>query len=376
MVALAHRRVLLVRQPRSGLLALPGGHIEAGESARDAAARELAEETGIHVHPEALADLGLVLEVADGLTLRPFAALEVPPPSAPAELETRWMALDALAGTPLAAGVARSVHATLALAKTSQAPPAELLDWWAGQADAFPWRATRDPYAVLVCEVMSQQTQIERVRERWERWIERWPTVDALAAAAPGEVLRAWDGLGYPRRARDLHECARRIAREGWPARLTDLPGVGPYTADAIRCFAFEEAVLPHDANVRRVLARRFPGGLAGASWSLGGALMDVGRTHCRARPRCAECPLARGCLVALEPVWDPAERPRRQAPYAGSLRARRGALLRSALAGERPAPARDPDAARTLVADGLLALRDGVLVEPAAIAPGERWSS
>ena len=268
------------------------------------------------------------------------------------------------------------MHATLALAKTPQAAPAELLEWWRGQAGAFPWRATRDPYAVLVCEVMSQQTQIERVRERWERWLERWPTVDALAAAAPGEVLRAWQGLGYPRRARDLHECARRIARDGWPPRLTDLPGVGPYTADAIRCFAFEEPVLPRDANVRRVLARRFPGGLAGASWALGGALMDLGRTHCRARPRCAGCPLEHGCLVALEPSRDPVARPRRQAPYAGSLRARRGALLRAALAGERPAPAVDPDAARTLVADGLLALRDGVLVEPAATAQGDRWSS
>ena len=375
-VALRHCRVLLVVQPRGGVLALPGGRVEAGESARNAAARELAEETGIRVRPSALADLGLVLEGADGVALRPFAALAVPRPGAPAELETRWTALEALAGTPVAAGVARSVHATLALAEKAQAAPAELLEWWRGRAGAFPWRATRDPYSVLVCEVMSQQTQIERVRERWERWIERWPTAAALAAAAPGEVLRAWQGLGYPRRARDLHECARRIAREGWPARLTDLPGVGPYTADAIRCFAFEEPVLPRDANVRRVLARRFPGGLAGASWALAGALMDVGRTHCRARPRCAGCPLARGCLVALEPSWDPATRPRRQAPYAGSLRARRGALLRAALAGERPAAGGDPDAARTLVADGLLALRDGVLVEPAAIVDGDRWSS
>ena len=375
-VALRRGRVLLVAQPRAAVLALPGGGVEAGESARDAAARELAEETGIDVAAGALADLGLALEGAGRVTLRPFALLDPPRPSTPAELATRWTAIDALAGVALAAGVARSVHAALALAATAQPVPEELLEWWHGRADAFPWRVTRDPYAVLVCEVMSQQTQIERVRERWERWMERWPSAAALAAATPGEVLRSWQGLGYPRRARDLHACARRIAEEGWPERLTDLPGVGPYTADAIRCFAFEEPVLPRDANVRRVLARRFPGGIEGASWALASALMDLGRTHCRVRPRCEGCPLARGCLVALERSWDPVVRPHRQARYAGSLRARRGALLRAALAGERPGPASDPEAARTLVADGLLELRDGVLVEPAAIVGGGRWSS
>jgi A/G-specific adenine glycosylase len=219
---------------------------------------------------------------------------------------------------------------------------------------------------------MSQQTQIERVADRWPGWIDRWPTVESLAAATLADVLRAWQGLGYPRRARDLHAAARRIAVEGWPAphALEELPGVGRYTADAIRCFALEQPVLPGDGNVRRVLARRFPGGVAdrGRSWELGGALMDLGRAHCRARRRCPSCPLRPGCMVALaDDGWDPVVRPRRQAAYAGSLRQRRGALLRAALAGERPAVAADPQAAASLVADGLVSIRRGLLVAPRA---------
>jgi A/G-specific adenine glycosylase len=348
-VALARGRVLLVRQPHDALLALPGGRVERGESARAAAAR---------------------------VTLRPFALLDPPAPSRPPELRSQWLAPASLAGRALAAGVARSLHATLALANRAQAPPAALEAWWRERAGAYPWRETRDPWALLVCEVMSQQTQIERVRQRWTRWMERWPDAASVAAAGAAEVLREWDGLGYPRRALALHACARRVASEGWPDRLEELPGVGPYTADAIRCFAFEQPVLPRDANVRRVLARRFPGGVRGASWALGGALMDVGREHCRARRRCDGCPLARGCLVALDPSFDPVARGRHQARYEGSLRARRGAMLRAALAGERPAAASDPQAARSLVADGLAALRDGVLVEPAAIVEAGGWSS
>jgi A/G-specific adenine glycosylase len=218
--------------------------------------------------------------------------------------------------------------------------------------------------------VMSQQTQIERVAERWPRWTRRWPTVESLAAATLADVLREWQGLGYPRRARDLHAAARRIEAEGWPAphALEELPGVGRYTADAIRCFALGQPVLPGDANVRRVLARRFPGGLAdrGRSWELGGALMDLGRAHCRARPRCTDCPLRAGCMVAIgDAGWDPAARPRRQAAYAGSLRQRRGMLLRAALAGERPAVAADPQAAASLVADGLVSIERGLLLAP-----------
>jgi A/G-specific adenine glycosylase len=369
-VALRGGRVLLVVQPAGGPPALPGGKLEASEPARAAASRELREETGIAVSPERLIDLGLRIALPDGPTLIPFALVDPPRPGGRGELRRRWIDVERVGVVRTAPGVAQSVHRALARAGLPQPVPEDLLEWWRSRRAELPWRRTRDPYAVLVCEVMSQQTQIERVRLYWERWIARWPTVESLARAPLADVLRAWQGLGYPRRARDLHASAQRIASAGWPPpeRLDELPGVGRYTAAAIRCFAFAEPLLPRDANVRRVLARRFPGGLAGVAdpWALPGALMDLGRAHCRARPRCQGCPLRTGCLVALEPGgWDPAARPRAQSPYAGSLRERRGKLLRSVLAGERPAAAEDPQAAASLLADGLVASHDDVLVAP-----------
>jgi A/G-specific adenine glycosylase len=370
-VALRRGSVLLVGQPRMSLLALPGGKLEPGESPREAAQRELAEETGIVVAVGQLNDLGLRLEVTDRLTLTPFAIADPPRPTLASELRCSWVKIENLQRTPLVSAVARSVHAALAqLAKPETASgigPRRLVSWWEREQVRRPWRVTRDPYAVLVCEVMSQQTQVERVADYWERWLERWPTVDSLAQASLADVLVMWQGLGYPRRARDLHAAARTIAGDGWPApeRLHELPGVGSYTAAAIRCFALEHPLLPLDANVRRVLARRFPAGLdpGAAAWVLGQATMELGQRHCRSTPRCEGCPMRPGCLVALDDDgWDPAPRPRRQAAFRGSLRERRGRLLRAVVAGERVRDSRDGLAATSLIADRLLRSVDGWL--------------
>ena len=220
-----------------------------------------------------------------------------------------------------------------------------LLAWFAVKGRDLPWRRTRDPYAILVSEVMLQQTQAARVVPRYVAWLERWPTVDALAGASATEVLRAWQGLGYNRRALNLHRAAREIAANGWPDDLSELPGVGRYTADAVACFAFGRAVLPVDVNVRRVLER------TGGSFdhTCAQALMDLGATVCIARvPRCGECPLAEECPSRgrrFEPL-------RRQGSFEGSFRQRRAAALRALLDGVDP---RDEEAVAALTRDGLL---------------------
>ena len=370
-VALRADRVLLVRQPGGGW-ALPGGKRERGESAARAAARELAEETGIAVAPQRLLALDLRIE-AGPFALRPHLLDEAPRARGAGELPRRWVAVRRLGRLPLLPGVARSLHAALArrglAARAGDPDVRALLDWWVADHRELPWRSSRDPYAVLVAEVMSHQTQVQRAAAYWERWMVRWPTAAALAAASLGEVLEAWQGLGYPRRARDLHAAARRVDAAGWPPpdRLHELPGVGPYTAAALRCFAYEEPVLPRDANVNRVLARRLPGGLLtdGDAWRLGQAVMEFGQRVCSARPACAVCPLREGCLVAAEPGWDPAPQAARQAPYAGSLRERRGRLLRATLGGRRPSLDDDEAAGRSLVRDGLLREVGGILLPP-----------
>jgi A/G-specific adenine glycosylase len=234
-----------------------------------------------------------------------------------------------------------------------------LLSWFRAHARSLPWRETSDPYAVLVSEVMLQQTQVERVIPRYLAWLERWPSVGALAAASPADVIREWQGLGYNRRALNLHRAACLIVGNGWPDDLTELPGIGPYTAAAVRNFAFGEDVLPVDVNVKRVLRR------TGFAFSPGAAqaLMDLGARICLARvPRCAQCPLARGC-----PSRGTRDEPlRRQGPFEGSFRQRRAAALRLVAEAPRDAAELDDDAVRALTRDGLVVVEDGLVRLPA----------
>jgi A/G-specific adenine glycosylase len=222
---------------------------------------------------------------------------------------------------------------------------AVLLEWFAANERDLPWRRTRDPYAILVSEVMLQQTQVERVVPRYVAWLERWPTVEALAVTPIADVLREWQGLGYNRRALNLHRAAAAVSARGWPSDLTELPGVGAYTAAAIRNFAFGEDVLPVDTNVRRVQERtehRF-----GPRTAQG--LMDLGSAVCLARvPRCGICPLAEGC-PSRGRRYDPL---RKQSRFEGSFRQRRARALRSILAGEQP---HDDEAVAALARDGLV---------------------
>jgi A/G-specific adenine glycosylase len=228
---------------------------------------------------------------------------------------------------------------------------ARLLAWFSEHGRDLPWRRTRDAYRVLVSEVMLQQTQVPRVITRYLGWIERWPSVEALAAAPRDEVIRAWQGLGYNRRAVNLHGAAQRVAADGWPEDLTELPGVGEYTAAAVKRFAFGEPVLPVDTNVQRVLDR------TGAEFGPEGAeaLMDLGREVCLARvPRCGICPLAEGCPARgrrYEPL-------RRQSRFEGSFRQRRAETLRLVAAGR--ASDLDREAVASLERDGLVEVRAG----------------
>ena len=225
----------------------------------------------------------------------------------------------------------------------------ELLQtWFREHGRPLPWRETRDPYAILVSEVMLQQTQVERVVPRWLAWLERWPTPAALADASPAEVIREWQGLGYNRRAISLHRAAQVVAADGWPDDLTELPGVGPYTAAAIRNQAYGEPVLPVDTNVARIQER------TGHSFGPEAlqALFDLGATVCLARvPRCDACPLAERCPSRgrrYEPL-------RKQSRFEGSFRQRRAALLRLVAVTPQPLTAVDREAVDSLLRDGLL---------------------
>jgi A/G-specific adenine glycosylase len=208
-------------------------------------------------------------------------------------------------------------------ARKVEAFQARLLAWFRKHGRDLPWRRTRDPYKILVSEVMLQQTQVERVREYYGRFLREYPTVRDLAAARAPRVQESWDGLGYYARARNLHAAARMIVRQHGgrfprhPIELQALPGVGRYTAGAVASFAYGEPAPILDTNVRRVLTRIFvrrrptsPARLdrrlwalaeavipAGEAWTMNQSLMDFGATVCTARnPKCPSCPLASLC--------------------------------------------------------------------------------
>jgi A/G-specific adenine glycosylase len=190
-----------------------------------------------------------------------------------------------------------------------------LLEWYAAQARDLAWRRTRDPYAILVAEVMLQQTQVDRVIPKWHAWLARFPTLASLAEASRADAIREWQGLGYNLRAVRLHDIACQVVAEydGQLPRTVDgllrLKGIGRYTAGAVACFAYEQPVAMVDTNVRRVLSRVFglePGAVEGtaddlvpaqAAYAWNQALMDLGATVCRTqRPLCLVCPLLAEC--------------------------------------------------------------------------------
>lgn len=229
------------------------------------------------------------------------------------------------------------------------------MDWYQRSRRDLPWREPNvSAWQILVSEFMLQQTPVARVLPIWTDWVRRWPTPSATAAASAADVLRAWGKLGYPRRAKRLHECATVIARDHDDVVPDDvdvlltLPGIGSYTARAVACFAYRQRVPVVDTNVRRVVARAVHGRADGGAPSANRdhadvaallpddalapqfsvALMELGATVCTARtPRCGICPLD-GCAwrrAGYPPATGPA---RRVQTYAGTDRQVRGRLL------------------------------------------------
>jgi A/G-specific adenine glycosylase len=261
-----------------------------------------------------------------------------------------------------------------------------LLQWARDARRDLPWRHTRDPWAILVSEVMLQQTQVTRVLSRYQAFLARFPTPAACAAAPPAEVIRLWGGLGYNRRALALHHTARVIVDRGnrFPDTLdglTALPGVGPYTARAVLAFAFERDVAALDANARRALSRALGKAItqeaadalvpAGRGWEWNQGVLDLGAMVCRPHPHCDTCPLAQVGACAWrasgqEPP-DPWPHPRPQVRFHGSDRQGRGRLVaalrdRHLTWDEVPAAAGWPDdphraltVARSLIKEGLV---------------------
>jgi A/G-specific adenine glycosylase len=282
---------------------------------------------------------------------------------------------------------------------------AVLLDWAGENHRDLPWRATRDPWAVLVSELMLQQTQVVRVVPKYHAFLRRFPTPADCAAASVGDVVTQWAGLGYNRRAVNLHRCAQAVT-EHHAGKIPDdlgalvaLPGIGPYTARAVLAFAFERHVAVVDTNVARVLARWTGRPLSrqevqqaadaavphGHGWSWNQGMLDLGATVCTKRvPRCSDCPARAWCgwQQAGGEGPDPAEGsagvPARQSRFEGSDRQGRGRLVDALrrdgvvpraelarVAGWPSDDARAQRAAESLVADGLAEWRDGALLLP-----------
>ncbi len=255
----------------------------------------------------------------------------------------------------------------------STGKPSRLERWYVdhGRHD-LAWRHTRDRWAILVSEVMLQQTQVPRVADVWPAFMAEFPTPAVMAAAGPGAVITAWGRLGYPRRARRLWEAATVIAEQGWPEDLRELPGVGRYTSAAVLAQAQDVDVPAVEVNIRRVVERcagrlltptEAEAAMVTLARPLRGrerllALMDVGAMLCRPRaPRCGECPLRRRCATR-GPLVD--ERSSRQPAFAGSFRQRRGAVM-ARLRDGAPVPVAelDPEALTSLVADRLAVVGD-----------------
>lgn len=277
-----------------------------------------------------------------------------------------------------------------------------LLNWFATQGRDLPWRQTRDPYRILVSEIMLQQTQVDRVIPKYLAFLEQFPTLQALADASVADVIRAWAGLGYNRRAVNLQRTARVVLSDHggqFPhdvATLRSLPGIGPYTAGAVACFAFEQDVAFIDTNIRRVVQRLLVGpeeqGVAseaallenaarivppGQGWAWNQAIMELGALVCTATPACWRCPLQADCRAytarrerdeqlfdgALVPALPRRQRiiaERKEAPYAGSNRFYRGRAV---------------DALRALPAGASMALPElGPQVKPDYSAEDAAW--
>jgi A/G-specific adenine glycosylase len=256
-----------------------------------------------------------------------------------------------------------------------------VLAWGSTRLRDLPWRHTRDPWQILVAEVMLQQTQADRVIPKWSAFLERFPSPTSCADASLGELLRLWQGLGYPRRARNLHAAAV-VVRDvhggvvpGELEALMRLPGVGPYTSRAVLAFAFEREVAVVDTNIARILARTQGCRLTpraaqncadelvpeGQGWAWNQMLMDLGATVCRPRPNCSSCPLRPECAwqvagrIDPDPAIGSAGVSTSQAPFEGSARQARGRVLRELVSGAQPVSRFDSVIVESLLADGLV---------------------